>query len=143
SVKEGFQFSIRHLLYLTLLVAVLITLGKAIPRQQFPSDELIAGATLCVCFGSIAVAAVWASLGVGSPLIRTPILLLFAGGVGMIPPYYLGIENWYVAFPCLTGFMAFVVCLSLLVYRGCGYRVTRRESSGSEESDVERECAES
>ena len=131
---EGFKFAIRHLLYLTLVVAVLLTVGRALSNYLRWPDDWAFILTICVCFAAIALAAVWASLGMRWVGFRLLVLIALASATGLIPPFASknSIEYGYIAFPIHTALMGLFVGLTLLVFRWCGYRVVRLPAESPE-----------
>ena len=125
---EGLKFSIRHLLYLTIAVAMLLTIGRSVSVNLGTPEEWPFIIALSICFASIALTSVWASLGTGIVPVRMLVLLLISYGTGFIPPYYwVSIRGGFIAFPILTGLLGLIGGGSVLVCRACGYRVVQMQ----------------
>lgn len=130
---EGFQFTIRHLLLTTTIVAVVLAIGKNIPHL----DEIIViSVVLCPCLGLVELAVLWAALGFARPALRLSIALPAAFVVGLVPPFYSGSlrqQGWttFVAWSCITGLQAAITAGTLLVVRSCGYRLASRKANAA------------
>jgi hypothetical protein len=124
SPAKEMQFSIRHMMILTLVVACLLALAKwQQPYLRFDDFFLV---VLSICFATVGLVAAWGVLGAKRPLIGIPVLLAVAVGAGYGLEKSLGsgpeIAIWMTA--TLTGALSLTV--SLLVVRSCGYRLRRR-----------------
>jgi hypothetical protein len=120
------QFSIRHLMILTFVLACLLALAKwlqpALDLRIVPILLLI-GLALAL----VGLVAVWAILGTKHPLAGTVVLLPVAAGTGLgVATFLPGPEFaiWMTA--TLTEALSLVV--SLFVIRSCGYRLRRRSA---------------
>jgi hypothetical protein len=123
--REGLQFSILHLIVLTFVVASLTALGKWLHPYLANVDNFIHLATLGLCFVAVGLGAPWATLGSGSPMLRSGIVMAIALGAGFVP---MLLNNfWHVGF-WLTVMLseAGLLLLSLSVIRKCGFRLVRR-----------------
>ncbi len=121
------QFSIRHLMILTLVVACLLALAKW-QQRYLDLDDWPMLAAIAAPFATVGLVAAWAVLGTERPLIGIPVLLAVAVGAGygleksLDPGPEFGI--WMTA--TLTEALSLTV--SLLVIRSCGYRLRRRSA---------------
>jgi hypothetical protein len=119
------QFSIRHVMILTLVVACLLALAKW-QQRYLDLDDWPMLAAIAAPFATVGLVAAWAVLGAKRPLIGIPVLLAVAVGAGYGLEKSLGsgpeIAIWMTA--TLTGALSLTV--SLLVVRSCGYRLRRR-----------------
>ncbi len=132
SRSEGLQFGTRHLLLLTLAVAVLLGLGKGAPRFFAGAEAVTGPAAGLLLFGTVwgtvTLTVVWATLGRQRPHERIVLAMVLAFFGGLIPPYYFG-EDWRSHdlwwFALTTLAMSVVMTGSLLVVRSVGYRFVR------------------
>jgi hypothetical protein len=132
---EGLQFKVLHLLLLTALVAASLGAGEAVRafrRQPCPWQSLadcLIFAVMVLCAASLGLATLWACLGLGSPLVRIPIVLCLAVIVGLLPPFYMD-ADWerYRNWAALMALQTLIVAGSLLVFRSCGYRLVKVRS---------------
>jgi hypothetical protein len=119
------QFSIRHLMILTLVVACLLALAKW-QQRHLDLDDWPLLAAIATPFATVGLVAAWAVLGAKRPLIGVPVLFAVAVGAGY------GLEKSFGPGPGLTLWMtatlteALSLTVSLLVVRSCGYRLRRR-----------------
>jgi hypothetical protein len=115
------QFSIRHVMVLTLVVACLLALAKW--QQPFLDFDEWA---LAIPFATVGLVATWGILGAKRPLVGVHVLLAVAVGAGYALANSFesgpGFAIWVTA--TLTEALSLVV--SLLVVRSCGYRLRRR-----------------
>jgi len=130
----GLQFSIRHVLLATAVVAVVLGMGRGIStfadmvgKGAFLAEarlELFV-ATLSPCLIVVDLATLWAALGTGRPPPRLAVVLPMAFVVGTIPIYYLGNEDSssFVVWSVIFGLQAIITAASLLVVRSCGWRL--------------------
>ena len=126
--REGLQFTIRHLLVLTFVVACLVTIGKALaPRLPRLHDVTMLSA-IAVCFVSVALVAIWAILGLGHVLFRSIVLFVIAAIVGWILARVID-ESDDTFWTSTTILQATYLMASLLVVRSCGYRFLARHRS--------------
>lgn len=113
---EGFQFSIKHLMVVTALVAAILSLGNG-GHIWFNFVVIVA---------VVELATLWAALGLRSPLPRLMIVLPCGFVVGIVPPSFMMMRgDWRdVAFwSGITGFQAIITAATLLVFRSCGWRL--------------------
>ncbi|HVX14433.1 MAG TPA: hypothetical protein VHC22_24820 [Pirellulales bacterium] len=127
--REGFQFSIRHLLLATTSVAVVLTLGKATSGWR-PDDRwietLLVVAIVPPCFVLVGLATLWAALGLNRPLPRLSVVAASALLVGLVPPFCVPSDHnarAFVVWSALTGTTVFISGGSLLVVRSAGWRL--------------------
>ena len=113
---------------------MLLTLGRSLSNYLHWPDDWAFILTICICFATISLAAVWASLGMRSVRFRLLVLIALACVTGLIPPFGWQnmIEHGYIAFPILTALMSLFVGLTLLAMRWCGYRVVRLPTESPE-----------
>jgi hypothetical protein len=141
ALEKTTQFSIRHLMLLTLAVACLCAAAKwlHVDIRAFPVLALIA--SLFVILGLVAV---WAILGTKHTTPGLAALSLLAAlvgtGLALVVSDAEVADLWIVA--TMTGALLFVV--SLCVIRRCGFRV-RRQPKGElacegEQPQKEHEC---
>ena len=125
SQSDEVQFSLKSIFGLTLLVSLLLALGRLVQRI----DQGISSATISVCvFVLVALLTtwmlVWASLSRGRVQIRLPLAIAGTLASGLIFPYYLGGPGWrYVIWPSLMLVIALFTTGSLLVVRSSGFRL--------------------
>jgi hypothetical protein len=120
------QFSIRHMMILTFVLACLLALAKwlqpALDLRIVPILLLI-GLALAL----VGLVAVWAILGTKHPLAGTVVLLPVAAGTGLgVATFLPGPESTFWVTATLTEALSLTV--SLLVVRSCGYRLRRRSA---------------
>ena len=126
--SEGFQFSIRHLLLATAIVAVVLGIGRGVRTIGIAQSNMVAMATFPPCFIMVELATLWAALGLGRPLPRLAVVVPTAFVVGAVPVFYLpdlpGQETWrYFILPIIVTIQAIITAASLLVVRSCGWRL--------------------
>jgi hypothetical protein len=90
SSREGLQFTIKHLMLLTLAVACLTTVGKTLAPYIRGIDLLTDVVLLGICFVVVALTAVWAMLGLGHPGLRIVPVLSIAAASGWAAAYLIG-----------------------------------------------------
>jgi cytochrome bd-type quinol oxidase subunit 1 len=121
------QFSIRHMMILTLVVACLLALAKW-QQRYLDLDDWPMLAAIAAPFATVGLVAAWAVLGAKRPLIGVPVLFAVAVGAAygleksLGPGPGPGFAFWILA--TLTEALSLTV--SLLVVRSCGYRLRRR-----------------
>lgn len=121
TTHEAMQFHIKHLMLLTFVVALWVSVGKMLAPYVFGIDFVSVLAVIAVCFVAVALTSIWAMLGAGRPLQR----------IGWVP-IIAGVGGWALSLAIsdrpvfLTSIMlldgAFLV-LSLVVVRMAGYRL--------------------
>jgi hypothetical protein len=124
SPVEGLQFSIRQMLLFTLVVGCFLGIVRWLQPQVRYLERPTLFAIVLVCCVSIAVTAVWATLGQGHPFRRGFAVSLYGLLMGCIS--YLATRNgalWY--WIAIMMVEAIVLQASLLVVRQCGFRLVR------------------
>lgn len=126
--SEGrIQFSIRHLMILTFVVACVVSLAKwaqpYLPRV-FPTIDIFLFALL---FGIVGVLPVWFMLATKWPILYGLGLVAFGAGAGYCCGAMTFGDKWIWMTASATE--AMTVCVSLLVARSCGYRLVRPASA--------------
>jgi hypothetical protein len=121
-LSKELQFSLTSMVGLTMMVAVLLALGRVV---QSTSETTI---VLACVFALIAIIAtgmlVWACLGPGQVIVRVPITVVGMTLLGLVPPYYgFGPDFRFVLWPTLMALVAVYAAGSLLLVRSCGYRL--------------------
>jgi hypothetical protein len=127
SVPEDLQFTIKHLLLVTTMIAVIVAIGKWLHSFEITSgfrSHIILLAVLVPCFSVVELATFWATLGLGNPLRRLMVVLPAASAVGLIPPLYM-VGMSAIDWACLLGLQVLITATSLLVVRFCGWRLCR------------------
>jgi len=122
--RTELQFGIRHLLILTVVVAVTFAVGRHVRLslsdiQMLPRVVIIASAPFLV-----GVLSPWAMFGERLLVIRGVILLVIAAGAGWGLDRMLGIGSAFWVVISLAE--AVLLMASLFVVRLCGYRLMRR-----------------
>lgn len=129
---EGFRFTIRQLLMMTAVVAIILAIGRA--TRPFSGQRWAGGLAVAVftpCFVFVTLAMVWAALGSGRPSPRLAIALPAACVAGMVPSYCLGglpAAGWtdFIVFWSATmGLQAAITAGSLVIVRSVGWRLVR------------------
>jgi hypothetical protein len=122
AAREGLQFTIRHLLLLTFAIACLLTVGRVLAPFVRGVDMMASLVVLGLCFAAVALAAMWAMLGLGRPLLRLVPVIGVAGASGYIG--YIALDEgdglFWITLPVLQ---AALLLASLAVIRKCGYRL--------------------
>ncbi len=117
------QFSIRHLLILTFVVACLVSLARLVQPIESRSDVFVGILQLAGLLGLVGVLAVWIMFVTKWPILHGLGLVAVAVGAGCWFGWrVLGdveIMTTAVAVEAVT------VIVSLLVVRACGYRLVR------------------
>ena len=142
--SECLQFSILHLMLLTVAVAVVVVIGKYL-RLAMGGDvrTIVNNSRLLILFGmtniamavvypvSISLMALWATLAVGRPAPRIGIVIFLSLAIGLISPFYFS-RPWssFVILPLFVVAEVLVVIASLYVLRSCGYRLVRAWEEG-------------
>ena len=121
------QFTIRHLMILTFVIACLVSLAKLVQphvSRGIPTFEIL---LLAVLFGVVGVLPVWFTLATTRPSLYGLGLVALGAGAGYCYGWKV-LDNekmWATA----TATEAMAVIVSLLVVRSCGYRLVRLASS--------------
>jgi hypothetical protein len=124
------QFSIRHLMILTFVVACLVSIGKLVQphlSRGHPTTEIL---LLALLFGVVGILPVWFTLATRRPTLYGLGLVAVGAGAGYCYGWKVfGDEKiWMTA----TTTEAVAVVVSLLVVRSCGYRLVRLASRPAE-----------
>jgi hypothetical protein len=133
---EGLQFTIRHLLLLTLVVSLILALGRWL-QPYFPhSKDLAVVLIVSLCFVSVGVTSVWAMLGRTHIVLRSCVVLFIGAAAACIPPSSLVRGSWGLG-PWITlmTVQVFVLLASLFVVRRCGFRLVRVSSKAHTADD--------
>jgi hypothetical protein len=131
---EGLQFTIRHLLMATAVVAIVLGIGqgvRAFADGQGEEGFFMAArldlfvAILSPCLIVVDLVTLWAALGIGRPTSRLAVVVPMAFVLGTIPMYYLGEKGWssLIIWSAIMGLQAIIIAASLLVVRSCGWRL--------------------
>jgi hypothetical protein len=129
----GFRFSVRALFVATVAAAVSVWLGLkardlAIDSQPVPQWLVVVGVGLPGAV--IALLSLWTALPQQAPWWRLLSLAVAASLLGLIAPYLFGREVYRMTFVSLAAWQALIYCATLLVVRGCGWRLARASQSG-------------
>lgn len=137
--REAFQFSILHLLGLTVLVGCLLSLANGIreyepgpgrfvqwERLSISQAKVLGVLVLCISNLVIAITSLWATLSLARPWPRVCFLFAMAVCLGMLYPYVeqknlSDYPNWVVASLVTT----VLVAVALLVVRSNGTRLIK------------------
>jgi hypothetical protein len=127
------QFQIRHVIVLTVFSAFVIWIGKNISVPVYHVQTVI---FWDAAFAVVALGAIWASLGPGSPASRIPIVLVAASVIGWATsfsfyPEPVNLQFWV---PFHMALFALILSVSLLVFRWCGFRILHRDGDLSVET---------
>jgi hypothetical protein len=130
-VTDGLQFSLRHMLTFMTVVAILLAVGRSARTflgEYGPSVEVVRTVAfmglLILCFTSVTLATIWASLGFGLPHARVVGVIILAFLVGVLFSYSIGnmIEDFWRMPVEMVGAATFAIG-SLLLVRRAGYRM--------------------
>ena len=127
--SRGFRFSIRGLMILTAVVALLSAAARSVPTSH-GHPSFVPTVMLASCFVTVALLALGAALGTGHPIRRgippvavSPVLGTFFG---------LAVnahrDGWVYLITIMLLYPA-VLLGSLLIVRSCGYRLVSRRAS--------------
>lgn len=149
--NEGLKLSIRGLMFFTFVIAVTIVGAKLLRESTSEAPNLFLAFALSLSFVVVGVASVWAVLGLPRPIMRSAVVLLISAVLGSLLVYALNLHLWtlysyfmatgnpmvisyftssdhwaiYLSFTALMLLYTGVLIASLLVVRGCGYRLVR------------------
>ncbi len=124
---KGFQFSIRHLLLATAIVAVVLGISRAVRASLNTQSGIVLVGVYPPCGVVVELATLWAALGMGRPTLRLVVIVPAAFVVG-IPTL-----GWmWMPFSAHFGLQAIITAASLLVVRSCGWRMV----SGAEINEI-------
>jgi hypothetical protein len=117
------QFTIRHLMILTFVIACLVSLAKLVQPHVSRGDLFIRVLLLAVLFGIVGVLPVWFTLATKRPSLYGLGLVAVGAGAGYCYGWKVfGDEKiWATA----TAIEAMAVIVSLHVVRSWGYRLVR------------------
>jgi len=137
--REAFQFSILHLLGLTVLVGCLLSLANGMREYQPATGKLFQwGAlsisqtsvfgviVLCITFFTIAISALWATLSLAKPWLRVCLVCALAPCLGVLYPYVH--QKDVTEYPTWAGsslLTTVLVAVALLVVRSRGTRLIK------------------
>jgi len=122
--RTELQFGIRHLLILTVVVAVVLAIGRNLKISYSDIDDVPFLAVIASAYALIGILSPWALLGGNLVVVRGVFLLAIAAavgwGVGQVIPFTL---SFWIGIGLTE---AVLLIASLLVLRFCGYRLMRR-----------------
>ena len=131
---EGLRFSIRGLMLLTVVVALLSS-GARLLRAT-PAHFFLVVVVWSVCFVVVGLVALWVALGTARPPRRVPALFVLSPVLGAFFAYAVHAHEAGQVYITLTMLLYPTVLLgSLLVVRSCGYRLVRRAAASAEPAD--------
>lgn len=124
---EGLRFSVRHMLLLTLVVGVLLSLRRILQTlDDTLLERLVVLAVIGICFVVVGLTSVWACLGVGGPIARLFLLLLVSAAASLVFFYcFWDDATGLIPAFAVTTLQTFLVAGSLLIARACGYRLVK------------------
>lgn len=136
--RQTLQFSIRGLMLFTLLVAVLVAVGKHVRQTGLYGDELFLLAAWALAFAATDIAAVWAALSSNRPWLPSSGVLLLSVAFGFLVCWGLGGTgaNW-IYVPTIMLLQTAMLLASLLVVRLIGYRMVRYRTPRQAPSDAD------
>lgn len=129
------QFSLRQLMLLVLLVAVLVRVGPLVRAHMndYRSylSSLLAMSLGGLCLGTATLMAAWATLGRRATGVRACVALALAGSFGLLPPYYFPelFGNDFIASIAVFLVAELVTMASLHVVRWRRYRLVRKRDA--------------
>jgi hypothetical protein len=132
------QFSIRHMMILTLVVACLLALAKW-QYRYLDLDDWPMMAAIAAPFATVGLVAAWAVLGAKRPLIGVPVLFAVAVGAAYGLERILGPGPGFAFWIPATLTEALSLVVSLLLVRSWGYRLRRRwaQQLGGDPGEIE------
>jgi hypothetical protein len=132
------QFSIRHLMILTLTVACLLVLVKWL-QPAFDLGDVPTLAIVVLPFIIVGLLAAWGVLGTKHPLSGIIVLLAVAAGVGFAYDWFLPPTEIPFFWMTVTLIEALSLIVSLLTVRSCGYRLRRwaAQQLGGDPGEIE------
>lgn len=132
---EGLRFTIRGLMIFVAAVALLSAGARAL-REAGPGQFLLQMVTWALCFVIVGLVALWAALGSGRPLRRSPVVYALTPTLGVF--FAVGVSadraGWVFILYIMMLYPALLLG-SLLVVRSCGYRLVRGAASFSGPED--------
>jgi hypothetical protein len=132
---QDVQFTLKAILCLTGLIAVLLATGGAVHQLGgFDIGPVVSTPVFTSCAVLAACQLAWAGLGCGQLRMRIPVAIIGTCLVGLIPPYFFGrTPSLFAQWQVLASMTAFCTLASLLVIRSCGYRLARLHSRRTDE----------
>ena len=132
------QFSIRGLILLTTLVAVLVTVGRQVRQTDLLGDDLFLLAAWALGLAATDIAAVWAALSPHRPWLPSSGVLIPSVAVGFLVCWGLGGTgvNW-IYVPTIMLLQTAMLLASLLVVRSSGYRMVRYRTAAQAPCDAD------
>jgi hypothetical protein len=125
SVTEPIRFSIRSLMLLIAVAALLIAAARTL--QGMTEKTLPLNIYFSLCIVTVGLVATWAVLGASEPFRRSAIVLILSPVLGVLFAIAASADQGAWVLIILTTVLYSVTMLaSLLVVRSCGYRWVRR-----------------
>jgi len=128
---QGFRFSIRGLMILTAVVALLSATAKGVQGSPGPF-RLVLSVIWSICFVAVSLLSLRAASGNDGPLRRGLPAVAVSPALGAFFAYAADAhrDGWIYVITIMLLYPA-VLLGSLLVVRSCGYHLTRRSVPGS------------
>ena len=126
---DEIQFSLRQLMLLVVLVAVLVKLGPLMRANlnDYRSylSSVVALSLGALCLGAATLIGVWATLGRRATVFRAVVAIALAGSFGLLPPYYFPelFSDDFLASVAVFAAAETVTIGSLQLVRNLGFRV--------------------
>ena len=123
------RYSLRSILIMTTVAAVAMVLAQTARTQvaaSVPPPLWIGRVTLALPFAIIPLLALWAALNRGSAWLGILILCFAAPVLGLATLYITAWKNSVPMMAAWTSLHALIVVGTLLVFRGCGYRIIKK-----------------
>lgn len=146
ATSEGIQFSIKHLMAATAIVAAIISIRRGLQSLGYDDqsplswlDMTIIVTAIVPCLVLVELATFWAALGLSRPFPRLMVVVPSGFLVGIVPPFYSssGMDSGlYAIWSGITGFQVLLTAATLLVFRSCGWRMCRETSEEKLISDA-------
>jgi hypothetical protein len=134
---DGLRFSIRSLMVLTAVVALLSAGARNL--QDVAHDRFLLMVIWALCFVTVGLAALWAALGSARPLRREPVVIGLSLVLGTFFAFAARAHQAGWVYIALTMLLYPSLLLgTLLVVRSRGYRLVRREDASSYLIDLTR-----
>jgi hypothetical protein len=123
----GFGFSIRGLMVLTAVVALLSAAARGLREQSAGHFSLVLSALWSVCFAAVSILTLWAASGLGRTLQRCLPAIAASAGLGAFFAYAADAhrDGWVYIITTMLLYPAAMLG-SLLVVRSSGYHLVRR-----------------
>lgn len=136
--RQTRQFSIRGLMLVTLLVAVLVAVGRQVRQTGLYGDELFLLAAWALAFAATDIAAVWAALSPNRPLLPGAAVLILSVAVGLLVCWGLGgVRDDWIYVPTIMLLQTAMLLASLLIVRSNGYRMVRYRKVAQAQADAD------